>query len=81
VISKYLDGLPLYRQSAILARDGVEIVRVNDRRRHDVSAETGRACPRPLLHYRRRHPQRPHIRSPASSARPPRPDFAPPILP
>jgi hypothetical protein len=52
VISKYLDGLPLYRQSAILAREGVEVVRVNDRRRHDVSAETGRACPRPVLHYR-----------------------------
>ena len=27
VISKYLDGLPLYRQSAILAREGIEIER------------------------------------------------------
>ncbi len=27
VVSKYLDGLPLYRQSAILAREGVEIER------------------------------------------------------
>lgn len=27
VVSKYLDGLPLYRQSAILARDGIEIER------------------------------------------------------
>jgi len=28
VVSKYLDGLPLYRQSAILAREGIEIERV-----------------------------------------------------
>lgn len=27
VVSKYLDGLPLYRQSAILAREGIEITR------------------------------------------------------
>ena len=27
VVSKYLDGLPLYRQSAILAREGIEIER------------------------------------------------------
>jgi transposase len=27
VTSKYLDGLPLYRQSAILAREGIEIER------------------------------------------------------
>jgi hypothetical protein len=27
VVGKYLDGLPLYRQSAILARDGIEIER------------------------------------------------------
>lgn len=27
VVSKYLDGLPLYRQSAMLARDGIEIER------------------------------------------------------
>ena len=27
VINKYLDGLPLYRQSAILAREGIEIER------------------------------------------------------
>jgi len=26
-VSKYLDGLPLYRQSAILAHEGVEIER------------------------------------------------------
>jgi transposase len=27
VVSKYLDGLPLYRQAAILAREGIEIER------------------------------------------------------
>ena len=27
VVSKYLDGLPLYRQSGILAREGIEIER------------------------------------------------------
>ena len=27
VVGKYLDGLPLYRQSAILAREGIEIER------------------------------------------------------
>jgi transposase len=27
VVNKYLDGLPLYRQSAILAREGIEIER------------------------------------------------------
>ena len=27
VVSKYLDGLPLYRQWAILAREGIEIER------------------------------------------------------
>jgi transposase len=27
VVSKYLDGLPLYRQSAILAREGIEVER------------------------------------------------------
>jgi transposase len=29
VVSKYLDGLPLYRQSAILAREGIEIERAS----------------------------------------------------
>ena len=27
MVGKYLDGLPLYRQSAILAREGIEIER------------------------------------------------------
>jgi transposase len=64
VVSKYLDGLPLYRQSAILSREGIEIERATladwsgiplGGRRH---LPDRRSCHGSIDHPHRRHADR-----------------------